>query len=124
MISHRENVNSTDIEMELEIPKRYWKPFTRINQIVSKLNINEKIMVIPKFENNKCVFCGSENTNREHLFAVWMRKYFQETTFSSTLHVRAPEEDLLNSLNSGLSKGSESSCGYTTHEVCVECNGT
>lgn len=124
LISYRENTKLTDTEMELEIPKYYFKTFTRINEIVSELNGNEKIAIIPKFENNKCVFCGSENTNREHLFAVWMRKYFLEKTFSSNLHSRLPEENLLNSLNSGLSKGSESSYGYTTHKVCVECNGT
>lgn len=124
MISHKENKELDVKEVELEIPKCYLSPFTRINDIVSGLQANEKIAVIPKFENNKCVFCGSENTNREHLFGIWMRNYFEEKTFNSTLHSRHLKEDLLDSLKSGLSKGSESSYGYTTQQVCVQCNGT
>lgn len=124
LVFHETLVNYSEKEMELEIPKHYIKPFARINEILSKLGKNEKIAIIPKFEKNKCIFCGSDNISGEHIFAKWMRNYFEEKTFSNTLHTRLPEVDLLTTLHSGLSKGTESSYGYTTHHVCISCNTT
>ncbi len=122
--SYKDIKDSVIKEIEIEIPKSYLKPFTRINNLISQFDINDKIVVIPKFENNKCVFCGSTDTNKEHIFAKWMKDYFDEKTFRSTLHVRIPEENLLKTLQSGVSKGAESSYGYTTQYVCIKCNGT
>ena len=123
-VSHREEQTSEQSVFKLEIPKTYLQPFTRIIDLVSTLGKGEKIIVIPQHENNKCIFCGSSEVSQEHIFAQWMRAYFPEKKFASTLHARTPDDKLLETLKSGVSKGTESSYGYTSHMVCADCNGT
>ena len=124
MVSHKEKKNDNKSDIDLVIHKTYINQFSRINALVSELNNNEKIVVIPRFENDKCIFCNSIDTSKEHIFAAWMKNYFEEKIFRSTLHTKLPEENLLNSLQSGLTKGAESSYGYTSHHVCINCNNT
>jgi hypothetical protein len=115
---------STHEDMDFEIPKCYLNQFNYINDGVSNLSDNEKIVVITQDVENKCLFCGSNNLSKEHIFPQWMRDYFKEKVFTGTLYARSDEEDLLNSLQSGVSKGKESSYGYTSPQVCVTCNTT
>ena len=124
LTSHKKVVEKKQSELPLQIPKSYEKPFNRIIQLVNNLSKNEKIIVIPQHEQNRCIFCGSGDVSREHIFAQWMKAYFPEREFKSTLHVRTPDDKLLDTLKSGVSKGTESSYGITTHKICVQCNGT
>lgn len=124
LTSYKEELENKQSELCLVIPKSYQTPFTRINQLLTNLGKNEKIIVIPQHEHDRCIFCGATNISQEHIFAQWMRAYFPEKKFKSTLHVRTPEDSLLDTLKSGVSKGTESSYGYTTHKICVQCNGT
>lgn len=124
LVSHSAEQASEQSVFNLEIPKTYLQPFTRIIDLVSTLEKGEKIIVIPQHESNKCIFCGSSEVSQEHIFAQWMRAYFPEKKFASTLHARTPDDKLLETLKSGVSKGTESSYGYTSHMVCADCNGT
>lgn len=124
LVSHSEEQTSEQSVFKLEIPKTYLQPFTRIIDLVSSLGKGEKIIVIPQHESNKCIFCGSSEVSQEHIFAQWMRAYFPEKKFASTLYARTPDDKLLETLKSGVTKGTESSYGYTSHMVCAECNST
>jgi len=110
--------------VEMQIPKSYTKSFEAITVRLSELKSGDRILIVPKFENNKCVFCGSMELSKEHIFAKWMRGYFDEKTFHGEVYTRLPNDDLLDTLKSGVSKGSQSSYGYTMPNVCVDCNRT
>ena len=117
------NLNYTEGgEMEFRVPKRNLPSFKHIIKVLSQLGENDKIVVIPQLESTKCVFCNSSEKSKEHIFAQWMRDYFEEKDFTNVLHLETPEDNLLDSLKSGLSKGTESSYGYTTNKVCENCN--
>lgn len=57
---------------EADIPARYSK---QLSHIVSLLNNNENITVIPSFSSPVCLFCQNSNTSQEHIFPKWLRNF-------------------------------------------------
>jgi hypothetical protein len=72
------NEVSTEKMSELLIPKVYEKRFIYIAKILQETNYPDKVIIIPEFQKNKCVFCGSSDISSEHIFPKWVRSYFSE----------------------------------------------
>lgn len=107
---------------DLIIPEIYLKPFNQITETLSTLTENEKIIIIPQFKDNNCLFCKSGKSSAEHIFPKWFRAIFPEKSLDGQLLSRHPGEETLNALLTGVSKGRESSYGYTIHNICEDCN--
>ena len=108
--------------INLTIPKPYKQQFKYIEKLLLNIKPLEKIVIIPEFDNTKCVFCGSENTSSEHILPKWIRPLFTETQFESSLHINSTTETMIDAYKSRVVKHSESSHGYTTNQVCINCN--
>lgn len=121
-----DEIQVTDELTEVNVPKNYAKPFSYISKTLASLEPNEKLVVIPRFSPPKCIFCGSMDTSKEHIFAEWLRPYFKVQEFKSTLCITAASdgEGLDTFLQSGFENRKEYSDGYTTEEVCSSCNNT
>ncbi|MBG1270298.1 hypothetical protein [Nostoc sp. WHI] len=111
--------------IEVSVPEKYKHQFNHISKILTSLKSNEKVVVIPSFNAPKCIFCGSTDVSKEHIFPKWLKPFFDKSIFDSTLHISANDtEDLLDFLRSGVEGHKESSHGYTTQMVCKQCNNT
>ena len=109
-------------EIDLEIPVHYEKSFKHINNIISSLKPNQKLLIVPKTERDRCLFCNSESISQEHIFPKWLRPFFQNKEFSPQLHLQLCNESFESFNSSGVSKNKENLYGLTTHKVCINCN--
>jgi hypothetical protein len=120
----QENSEIKDLT-EVSVPEKYKHQFKHIENLLISLHPDEKLVIIPSLTSPFCLFCGSKEISKEHIFPKWIKPYFQESIFNTTLHIRADiNEDLLDSLKSGVEGHKESSYGYTTQQVCKRCNET
>jgi hypothetical protein len=110
--------------VEVAIPEKYKHSFNHISEVIASLKPDEKIAIIPKFSAPKCLFCDSEDTSKEHIFPKWLKPFVDNVTFDSILYANTYEEDFMGCLRSGLVGKRGSSHGYTTRNVCKQCNNT
>ncbi len=107
----------------IEVPVIYKNQFTHVLNQINNLNDDEKILFSLSLESPKCLFCQSTNISKEHIFPIWLRPYLKETTFRGTNFSNFGDETLNSIFESATTKGKkESSHGYTTKLVCVDCN--
>jgi len=108
----------------LEVPKIYSEPIKYAADQVNALKNNEGIIFGLQLESKRCVFCGSSEASKEHIFPKWLRNYTKDREFSASVFMGhdAIDVDLL-SQQYTLGK-KETLFGHTTKCICRKCNGT
>lgn len=110
---------------EIQIPKIYEKQFDYILNQINTLKRNEKILFRGTTNIPSCIFCGSTEITKEHIFPKWLRPFINETIMEGSVNWGVEGETLLDVYNSATTLGKkESSQGYTAKVVCEECNNT
>ncbi len=109
-------------EKKLEIPKVYRKPFQYVINVISNLQPLQKIVIIPKSEKIKCIFCGADSLSQEHIFSKWLRSFFSNKKLSYVANFQTEEIEIESIHSSSLKLKEEDLFGLVTHVVCPVCN--
>jgi hypothetical protein len=120
-IGHKLEVSYEGAE-EVIFSSAYKGFFIHLANTIKELKADEDILVSYIQKRQHCIFCQSRNISSEHIFAKWMRPYFNNEMFEGLAFVSTPVENSSKVWQVPYKMRSESSIGFVLVGVCVSCN--
>lgn len=124
-LKESETQSISSIRIDLQLPKKYRLPIQNLVSQLERLSPNQKIVVVPIIDKEKCVFCSSDKVSKEHIFPVWLLRQFEQLTFQPSVLIATEAEgfNALEAMKSRLSVNRRTEA-ITTKSICKTCNET